>query len=313
MNLKLFQRSPYNPLIDRTHLPVPASSVLNPGAVEFKGEILLLIRIEDEAGFSNIHVARSKNGVTDWKIDAVPLLEHGLPDFRYEQWGCEDARITYVAEDNTYYITYVAFSPNGSAVGLAHTRDFESVQRIGLIFGPSNKDAVMFSQKTDGKWWILHRPAAGNLEHIWSACSPDLIHWGMPHCIIPERGGPWWDGHTVGAGPPPILTKQGWLVIYHGVKQFGGNLVYRAGLALLDLDRPHKVIARCRGWVFEPEMHYETSGVTPNVVFPSGCVVRGDEVWMYYGAADTCICLATAKLSELLAIVEAEAAVELSV
>ena len=106
----------------------------------------------------------------------------------------------------------------------------------------------------------------------------------------------------VGAGAPPILTDLGWLLIYHGVKAFGGNLMYRAGLALLDRDRPHKVLARSPGWVFGPEAEYELSGIMPNVVFPCGCLLRGDELWMYYGAADTSVCLATAKLSDVLSV-----------
>ena len=104
----------------------------------------------------------------------------------------------------------------------------------------------------------------------------------------------------VGAGSPPILTDDGWLLIYHGVKAFGGNLIYRVGLALLERERPHRVLARSPGWVFGPEASYEVSGTMPNVVFPCGSLLRGDELWMYYGAADTSVCLATAKLSAVL-------------
>jgi predicted GH43/DUF377 family glycosyl hydrolase len=141
------------------------------------------------------------------------------------------------------------------------------------------------------------------MEHIWSAYSPDLVHWGEPHCVLPELGGAAWDGAKVGAGPPPILTELGWLLIYHGVKAYGGQLVYRTGVALLEKDRPHKVVARSRNWIFQAEAPYEMSGLTPNVVFPTGLLIRGDELWMYYGAADTCVCLATAKLDEILAFV----------
>lgn len=292
----LFTRFPDNPIITCDDLPFEASAVYNPGATELDGEVVLLLRIESRQGFSNIHVARSKDGATGWEVDPEPLLAHGLPQWRYEELGCEDARVTYLAEDERYYICYVAYSGVGPAVGLAHTSDFDKVERLGLIFSPSNKDTVMFPEKIHGRWHVLHRPAAGTIEHIWSACSPDLVHWGMPHCILPERGGPWWDGVKVGAGAPPILTPEGWLLIYHGVKQFGSNMVYRAGLALLDHQKPHHVLARSPGWAFGPEATYEVSGIMPNVVFPCGCLVRGDELWMYYGAADTCVCLAIAKL-----------------
>ncbi|MGD2175784.1 MAG: hypothetical protein PVJ27_10310 [Candidatus Brocadiaceae bacterium] len=298
----LFHRSPDNPLITVADLPFAASAVYNPGAIEYEDDVLLLVRVEGREGFSSLHVARSSNGVTGWDVDPEPLLAYGLPECRYEELGCEDGRLTYVAEDDRYYITYVAYSPVGPAVGLAYTEDFRTVERIGLIFAPNNKDTVLFPKKIDGLWTVLHRPAVGEIENIWSASSPDLIHWGMPHCVLPERGGPWWDGERVGAGPPPILTDLGWLLIYHGVKRFGGNMVYRAGAALLKEDEPHKVVARAPGWVFAPEAPYELQGVMPNVVFPSGCLLRGEELWMYYGAADTCVCLARADLGDVLSV-----------
>jgi predicted GH43/DUF377 family glycosyl hydrolase len=303
---QLFSRCPANPLITTEDLPFPASSVYNPGAVVYEGEVLLLLRIENRNGFSSIHVARSEDGMTGWRIQEEPLLAYGQPDLRYEELGCEDARVTYIEEDDCYYICYVAYSGVGPAVGLARTRDFESAERIGLIFSPNNKDAVMFPRKLDGMYTVLHRPASGKTEHVWSACSPDLIHWGMPHCVLVERGGPWWDGVKVGAGAPPIETDLGWLLIYHGVKQFGSNMVYRVGLALLDRDHPHKVKARSPGWVFAPEAPCETDGFMPNVVFPCGTVMRDEEVWMYYGAADTCVCMATVGLEEMLAVLEEE-------
>ena len=150
---------------------------------------------------------------------------------------------------------------------------------------------------------MLHRPDAGGREHIWSAYSPDLIHWGEPHCVLREGIGPAWDAVKVGAGPPPVPTSDGWLLIFHGVKRYGGELLYRAGLALLDKTTPHQVIGSSHGCVFQPEMPYEVSGALPNVVFPTGALVRGDELWMYYGAADSSVCLATAKLKDLLNLI----------
>ena len=302
----LFQRCPENPIITTDDLPFEASAVYNPGVVEFEGQVVLLVRVEDRSGFSSVHVARSENGVTGWEVEGQALLAYGQPGLRYEQRGCEDPRVTYIEEEDRYYICYVAYSPAGAAVGLACTEDFQEARRLGLIFAPSNKDAALFPRKFDDYWMVLHRPAAGDVENIWSARSPDLIHWGAPHCVLPERGGPWWDGVKVGAGAPPILTDEGWLLIYHGVKMFGGNMVYRAGLALLDAEEPHKVLARSPGWVFSPQASYETRGIMPNVVFPCGCLRRGDELWMYYGAADTCVCLATADLEEVLGTLRQE-------
>lgn len=303
----LFHRCEKNPIITARDMPFPAAAVLNPGATEHHDEVVLLIRVETRDGFSDIYVARSRDGITDWRIDNSPILRHGNPRWRYEKWGCEDPRITHIPELDCWYITYTAYSPAGAAVAIARTKDLHRAKRIGLIFSPNNKDAALFPQKFRGRWAVLHRPdAGGGVENIWAAYSPDLVHWGEPHCVLHEGGGPAWDGAKVGAGPPPILTKYGWLMIYHGVKAYGGQLVYRGGVAMLDAHKPHKLIARSPRSIFQAELPYEKSGFIPNVVFPTGLLHRGDELWMYYGAADTCICLARAKLKEVLDTLEAE-------
>ncbi len=304
MQTRIFERSSENPIISPHDLPFPAAAVLNPGATEQDGEVVLLVRVENLEGFSSIYVARSKNGVTDWRFQNEPLLRYGERQWRYEEWGCEDARVTYLQEEDRWYITYTAYSPMGAAVALARSEHLVSAERVGLIFSPNNKDAVLFPQRFDKRWAVLHRPDAGGIEHIWSAYSPDLIHWGEPHCVVTERSGPAWDSVKVGAGPPPILTEQGWLLIYHGVKGYGGRLVYRAGMAMLDAKTPYKVVARSPDSVFQARARYEFSGLTPNVVFPTGLLLRGDELWMYYGAADTYVALATAKLKDVLAALE---------
>jgi predicted GH43/DUF377 family glycosyl hydrolase len=300
----IFKRSQLNPILTPHHMPMPVAGVLNPGATEHDGDVVLLLRVEDQAGCSNIHVARSKNGVTDWHIDPEPLLGYGHPEWRYEMWGCEDPRVVYLPEEKQWYITYTAYSAAGAAVALARTSDFIDVERLSLIFSPNNKDAALFPERFNGRWAVLHRPDAGGIEHIWSAYSPDLMHWGEPHCVLPEGGGAAWDALKVGAGPPPLRTKYGWLLIYHGVKGYGGRLIYRTGLAMLDADTPHKMIARAPGWVFQAEAPYELAGLVPNVVFPTGLLQRGDEVWIYYGAADTFVCLAVVKLEDLLSTLE---------
>ncbi len=297
----IFDRSAKNPIIKAQDIPFPAEAVLNPGACEHDGQVVLLLRVEDNSGYSSVYVARSDNGVDGWDISRTPLLEYGNPRWRYEKWGVEDARVVYVAEKEQYYITYTAYSSAGAAVGLAKTRDFEKAERVGLIFSPNNKDAVLFPEKFDGRWAVLHRPdAGGGIENIWSAYSPDLIHWGEPHCVLPEGNGPAWDAEKVGSGPPPVLTEHGWLLLYHGVKLYAGQMAYRVGGAILDRKHPHKVIARGRRNIFKATAIYEFSGLIPNVVFPTGLLLRGDELWMYYGAADTCVCLATAKLDDVL-------------
>ncbi|MFC1735282.1 glycosidase [Candidatus Hydrogenedentota bacterium] len=297
----LFRRSTANPIITSVDMPFPASAVLNPGATDHGDEIVLLLRVENDAGNSSIHVARSKNGVDGWVIDPEPFLDSGNSHHEYEAWGCEDPRVTYLADEEAWYITYTAYSPAGAAVAIARSEDLIRAERLGLIFSPNNKDAALFPEKFAGRWAVLHRPdAGGGVENIWLAYSPDLIHWGEPHCVLTEGLGPAWDGARVGSGPPPILTDQGWLLLYHGVKMYGGELVYRVGVSLLDENEPHELIARSRNCIFQAEEPYEKAGFVPNVVFPTGLLQRGNELWMYYGAADTSVCLAVADLDDVL-------------
>jgi predicted GH43/DUF377 family glycosyl hydrolase len=184
MKTRVFTRSQHNPIISPLDLPFPAAAVLNPGVTEHDDEVVLLLRVEDHAGHSNIHIARSKNGVTDWKIESEPILRYGEKNWRYEQWGCEDPRVTYLAEEKRWYITYTAYSPNGAAVALACSDDLIDVERIGLIFSPNNKDAVLFPKKINNRWAVLHRPDAGGMEHIWSA--PIRLTWctGVNHTVF---------------------------------------------------------------------------------------------------------------------------------
>lgn len=298
-----FVRHGEGPLMTTRDLPFPANAVLNPGAVLVDGETLLLLRIEDRRGVSQIRVARSRNGIDGWRLADRPLLVADLPDHPYEEWGCEDARVTEI-EPHRWVIAYTAYSRYGPAAALATTRDFKSVRRLGIVLPPNNKDVTLFPERFHDQWILLHRPVTGGQEHIWYTYSDhDLKHWSQPGVLLPERGGPWWDGVRIGVGAQPVRTEEGWLLIYHGVKEMAGHPVYRLGLALLDLHDPRKVLARASEWVFGPQREYEQRGLVPNVVFTCGAVCRGDEVWMYYGAADTAIGLAVAKTTDLLAFV----------
>jgi beta-1,4-mannooligosaccharide/beta-1,4-mannosyl-N-acetylglucosamine phosphorylase len=298
-----FVRLGEGPLMTVADLPFAANAVLNPGAVEVAGEILLLLRIEDRQGLSEIRVARSRNGVDGWRIAERPLLAPDHPDHPYEEWGCEDPRVTLIGPDR-WIIAYTAASRYGPAVALAITRDFESVERLGIVLAPNNKDATVFPVPFEDRWLMLHRPVTGGQEHIWYACSDrNLDHWTRPGVLLPERNGPWWDGVRIGVGAPPIRTDEGWLLVYHGVKDMAGHPIYRLGLALLAPENPRRVLARASNWVFAPETEYEQRGLVSNVVFTCGAIPRGDAIWMYYGAADTAIGLAVAKTADLLAFV----------
>ena len=140
---KIFKRAKANPLLSPSDMPFSAAAVLNPGATEQDGQVVLLLRVEDLAGYSNIHVARSRNGIDGWQIETEPILRYGTEGHMYERWGCEDARVTWLAEEKRWYITYTAYSPMGAAVALARSDDLATVERMGLIFSPNNKDAAL--------------------------------------------------------------------------------------------------------------------------------------------------------------------------
>jgi len=301
---EIFKRTIHNPIITYRDMPSPCQAVFNPGATIFNGETLLLLRVEDLEGKSHLTVARSVDGITNWMIDSEPLISPSHEAGPYEEYGCEDARITYLPEMRKWIIAYTAYSPFGAGIAIATTEDFKTVDRHGLVLAPSNKDAAIFPRKIRDVYWMLHRPVSGTIEHIWLTDSKDLHYWGHPRCILMERGGPMWDSAKVGAGCIPIETEKGWLIIYHGVKEFAGGPTYRIGAALLELDDPRRVIARLPYWVLGPHESYEVSGAVPNVVFATGHVQVGDELRIYYGAADSSICMASASLSGILDALE---------
>ena len=169
---------------------------------------------------------------------------------------------------------------------------------------PEDKDAALLPIQFNGRWAMIHRPVASLPHmgaHMWISHSPDLKHWGDHHILLAARRGGWWDANKIGLSPPPLRTPDGWLILYHGVRVTASGSIYRLGLALADLNDPCHVLARSGEWVFSPEEDYETFGDVDKVVFPCGWILEGDEVRLYYGGADTCLALATASLSRLLA------------
>jgi predicted GH43/DUF377 family glycosyl hydrolase len=147
--------------------------------------------------------------------------------------------------------SYTSATPQQAPlVLLATTRDFTHWERKGVLMSPEDKDAALFPNTFGGRWALIHRPApsmTGLGSHIWLSFSPDLRHWGDSRVLLPARRGGWWDANKVGLGPPPLLTKHGWLVCYHGVRVTASGSIYRLGLALLDRDDPTKVLARGNG------------------------------------------------------------------
>ncbi|TDI90367.1 MAG: glycosidase [Caldithrix sp.] len=299
----IFQRSEKNPILTANDWPYPANTVFNAGATRFEDCTLLLVRVEDMRGISHLTVATSKDGKTDWQIDPQPTLLPDPENYPEEIWGIEDPRITYLEELQQYAVTYTGYSKQGPLVSLATTTDFKNFKRFGAITHPENKDAALFPKKINDLWCLIHRPVyGGGQAHIWIAYSPDLVHWGQHKILIEARQGGWWDANKIGLNCPPIETPEGWLIIYHGVRKHASGSIYRIGLALLDLDDPTKVIRRSQQWVLGPKLPYERTGDVPDANFPCGAVMNDPtgELYLYYGAADTCMALATAKMKDIL-------------
>jgi predicted GH43/DUF377 family glycosyl hydrolase len=301
----LFRRHPGNPILTARDWPYPVNSVFNAGAVRLEegGDTLLLVRCEDHRGHSHLTAARSQDGTRGWEVDRAPTFASDVRGHPEELWGVEDPRITWVPELRRYAVVYVAYGRGGPGVSLALTDDFRSFERMGMVLPPEDKDAALFPRRFRGRWAMIHRPVPvlGAAE-MWISYSPDLTHWGDHRVLIQAREGGWWDARKIGLSPPPIETSEGWLLLYHGVRQTAAGALYRLGLALLDPEEPTRVVLRGDEWVFGPEAEYERVGDVADVVFPCGAVVApdGDALRLYYGGADTVMCLATASIRELL-------------
>ena len=302
-NRELVHRHPANPLLTAADWPYPVNTVFNAGATLLPdGTTLLLCRVEDRWGHSHLTAARSKNGIDGWDIDREPTLAPDPDNHPEEVWGIEDPRITYVPELGKYAVAYTAFSYGGPGVSLALTEDFKTFERYGDILPPEDKDAALLPHRIGDNWAMVHRPVGPIGAHIWISYSPDLWHWGSHRMILEAHRGAWWDADRIGLSAPPIETEAGWLLLYHGVRKTVAGSIYRVGAALFDLQTPERCLRRGASWIFGPEAPYELFGDVGNVVFPAGYTLGpdGDTINLYYGAADSCIALATARISELL-------------
>ena len=242
---------------------------------------------------SHLRILFSDDGISFSESEDYPSL---FGEGEYESYGIEDCRVSKI--DDVYYLTYTMVSANGVGVGLRTTKDWKIFEMYGMIFSPHNKDCVIFEEKLNGKFYALHRPASPELGgyYLWLAESLDGVHWGNHKCLGQARKGKF-DSKRLGAGAAPIKTEKGWLVIYHGATEENR---YCLGAILLELNEPSKVIARSEEPIMEPKEYFERNGFFGEVVFTNGHIVNGDEVRMYYGAADEFVGLATLSIKEIL-------------
>jgi beta-1,2-mannobiose phosphorylase / 1,2-beta-oligomannan phosphorylase len=246
---------------------------------------------------SHLRLARSRDGVR-FEVDRVPFL---FPEAPYETFGAEDPRITVV--DGRFFINYSAVSRHGIATALATSEDMRTVRRRGVIFAPNNRDVTIFPERIGGRYFAHHRPMPDGFgaASIWCATSPDLLAWGDHRHVAGPRAGAW-DAQKIGGGAVPFRVvfrgKPHWLAIYHGVTE--SPMTYALGALLLDHDDPARVVGRSRRPFLSPEAPYEAKGFVDNVVFSCGALLEGDDVLVYYGAADGVTALARVPLAEIL-------------
>lgn len=241
---------------------------------------------------SYIRLARSKDG-KHFSIDDKPFI---FPENELESFGIEDPRVSKI--DDTYYIYFSGVSAFGIGEIMVKTKDFRNKEDCGMIFSLENKDAVIFPEKINGKYYALNRPVSksvGNPE-IWISESNNLLYWGNHRHLIGLRENKW-DSGRIGAGAVPIKTSKGWLELYHGADK---NDKYCIGAMLLDLNDPSRIIARCDEPILKPEAGYEINGFFGNVVFTCGAICENNIIKLYYGVSDTSMAYAEFSLEDVL-------------
>ena len=287
-----------NPIIDRN--PIKGiTRIFNSAVVYWKDEYYGIFRAEDISTLPNLRFGKSKDGI-NWEYEDHTLWiqdEEGNPVYLYYAY---DPRITKI--DDVFHITFCC-DFYGPTVGLITTTDFKKFVLREKPFIPYNRNGVLFPRKFNGCYKILSRASDNGhtpFGDIFSSDSPDLVYWGR-HRHVMERGGcGWWQGTKIGAGPTPIETEIGWIMLYHGVCNTCNGYVYSMGAAILDKDEPSKVLYRTRDYILTPEAPYEETGFVPNVVFPCSTLVNEDgRVAIYYGAADSYVALGFTTIDRL--------------
>ena len=320
----LMRRYPQNPILTRADIPEispwlrDVTSVFNPGAVDrvetIDRTVTLLLRVQDRSRETYIVPAHSPDGIR-FRVEPRIVRFRGLEKIGRTVYHVYDPRISRL--DGAYFVMFALDLDDGCGLGLGRTEDFEEFEFLGLVSDEDIRNGVLFPEKVGGRYLRMDRPNKSRHQGgptsgstIWLSESDDLISWRPVAPLIHGRFH-FWD-EFIGSGPPPVKTREGWLHLYHGVaSHFGSANIYQAGVLLLDLHDPSKVLGRCRRNILEPREIYELTGQVPNVVFPSGMIVEdvdaegfakpSSQVKVYYGAADTVVGLAMATVAELLA------------
>jgi predicted GH43/DUF377 family glycosyl hydrolase len=305
-------RSPHNPILQPTDRWWETKAVFNPGVAVHEGRIALVYRAVGADGLSRFGLAWSDDGETIVERSELPWYEAEVDDPQ-ARLGVEDPRISKL--NDAYYLTYCKAAVEPAATpklswetapfrirtGLGLSDDFAGMKELSTVLPDRNtKDGVLFPERFNGRYAMLIR----EYPAIQLICSDDLRTWDQPVPVmapIPAT----WEGERIGAGPPPLRTPWGWLLLYHGneyLRMPANERLYRMGLAVLDAADPTRVIYRHPDPIFQPEAPYEMSGPVGNVVFVTGLAEREDRIYLYYGAGDGVIACAWIEKEKLYAL-----------
>jgi beta-1,4-mannooligosaccharide/beta-1,4-mannosyl-N-acetylglucosamine phosphorylase len=311
----VIRRCPSNPVLSAKDIPYKAALIFNAGVAKFSGKYVMVFRNdygsleEQRLEGTNIGLAFSDDGV-QWRVQPKPCF--ALAD--KEILRAYDPRLTVL--DGRCYMCFAVDTRHGLRGGIAVTEDFDRFDILSLST-PDNRNMVLFPEKIGGMFVRLERPfpvyGRGMKERfdIWISDSPDLKYWGNSDLLLAVEDVPY-ANTKIGPAAPPVKTPKGWLTTFHAVDtdpsrgkngwEAAWKKRYTAGIMLLDLRNPKKIIGLCKEPLIAPEASYETDGgFRNNVIFPGGMILEDSgEVKIYYGAADTVTCLASAHVDDLL-------------
>ena len=302
------------PILTAKDIPYHATLIFNAGVTKYQGKYVMVFR-NDISNFSqrcsfshNLGVAVSDDGI-NWIPDKSPWFTCQDEEVRYAY----DPRLTVI--DDELFMCFAITTKHGVCGCVSKIEDFSKPPKIISVSPPDNRNMVLFPEKINGLFTRLERPmpvySRGGKDRFdtWLSQSPDLKFWGNSKLVMGVEDVPY-ANDKIGPGAPPVKTEKGWLTVFHAVKldtarEKNGweprwQKTYYAGVALLDLENPTKVIGISKEPLIVADQHYEV-GYRNDVIFPGGVIVEpGGEVKIYYGAADTVECLARADLNDLI-------------
>lgn len=295
-----------NPVIKRDAIP-SSNSIFNSAVVPFNGKFAGVFRCDSKSRSMDIFAGFSEDGI-NWEINHEPITFEGEdPEILNREYRY-DPRVCWI--EDRYYVTWCN-GYHGPTIGVAYTYDFKTFVQLENAFLPYNRNGVMFPRKINGLFGMVSRPSdTGHTPFgdIFYSQSPDMEFWGKHRHVMSTVKGDAsaWQSTKIGAGPIPIETSEGWLMIYHGVLNSCNGFVYSFGAAILDLEKPWIVKYRTKPYLLSPQEYYECVGDVPNVAFPCAALADADtgRIAIYYGCADTVTGLAFAQVDELVEFIK---------